>query len=220
MGHDTNITVGEKDKRYSRHLSAAMITGMVLAVFMYHLRDYITPVINSYDICQSDRILEVSSWLFQRINAHCREIIYTSVGNHTGADIAVIIDLHSGLIFIYMLSLNIAIIMHTTTDEYLEILKIRWRKISSKSHSTLMIILPFCLVFFFFVSEDFYFGHPLIPEEGANYLTRSNSILHSSTGFGAVTQIFQAFAVSIVPQGVYAFWVLVKEDMAKDRGAS
>lgn len=220
MGHDTDITVGKKDKRYSRHLGTATITGIILAAVTYHLQDYITPVIDSYDICQSDRILEVSSWLFPRINAHCNELIYTSAGNHESAGVAIIIDLYSGLFFLYMLSFNFSILVHTTTDEYSEIMKRRWYKTSSKSHSTLMIIFPFALVLLFFISEDFYFGHPLIPEEDANYLSRSISILHSSTGFGAVTQIFQASAVSVIPECVYGFWALVKEDMAKDRGAS
>lgn len=119
-----------------------------------------------------------------------------------------------------MISINIAILMYTTTDEYLEIVKKRWHKVSSKNHATMIIILPFWLILLFFISEGWYFGHPLIPEEGAYYLTRSMSILHSPTGFGAAMQILIATVVSSAPEYVYIFWALVKEDMAKDRGTS
>ena len=220
MGHDTGITEEKRVKRYSRHLGVASVTGIVLAVLIYHLQDYITPVIDSYDICKIDGILGVTSWLFPRINIHCNEILYAEAGNHTSADIVVIIDLFSGGFFIYLLSINVAILKHTTTDGYLKIVKKRWHKFSSKNHSTMMIIIPFWLVLLFFISGGLYFGYPLIPEDDASYLTRSVSILHSPTGFGAATQVFIAIVVSSAPEYVYIFWILVKEDMAKDRGTS
>ena len=96
MGHDTGVTEEKRVKRHSRHLGVASVTGIVLVVLIYHLQDYITPVIDSYDICKIDGILGVTSWLFPRINTHCNEILYAEAGNHTSADIVVIIDLFSG----------------------------------------------------------------------------------------------------------------------------
>ena len=207
-------------KRHSRHLNIAIITGITLAVLIYNLQDYITPIVESHDICKNDNIIEISSWLLPRINAHCNEILYMSAGNHESADIAIIIDLYSGVIAVYLTLVNIAYLMYARPDIYLEITKARWYKITSKNHATLLVVLPFSLVVLFFIIRGFYFGHPLIPEEGAGYLTRSMSILHSHIGFGAATQIFLATAVSVFPGAAYAFYVVVKEDMAKDRGTN
>lgn len=82
MGHDTGITGEKRVKRYSRHLGVATITGIILAVLIYHLQDYITPVIDSYDICKSNGILGVSSWLFQELiliatNFSIQELVIT-----------------------------------------------------------------------------------------------------------------------------------------------
>ncbi|MCY4503620.1 MAG: hypothetical protein OXE57_18945 [Alphaproteobacteria bacterium] len=220
MDHDTDITEEKRAKRYSRHLGVATITGVVLSILIYHLQNYITPVINSHDICENDEVLGVSSWLFPRIVAHCNEILYTGIGNHKSADIAVIIDFFLGIFLVYMLSMNVAMLMHTTTYGYLKRLKRRWYRISSKNHATLMIISPFWLVLLFFICEGLYLGYPLLPEEDSHYMTRSMSILYSPIGFGAATQILVAAVVSSTPEYVYMFWILVKEDMAKSRGTS
>ena len=217
MTHETSVTEEEKDKRHFRRLNITTITGIILAVLIYNLQDYITPIIESHDICKSDEITEISLWIFPRVNTHCNEILYTSTGSHPHAGIAVIIDLYTGGFVIYLLSISVAFITRTKPDEYLELVKTRWYKSMSKNHATLMILLPFSLIILFFVAEGLYFGYPLVPDENTGYLTRSMSILHSEIGFGAATQIFPAVAVSIIPETTYMFYVLVKEDMTRTK---
>ena len=217
MFRETEIVEGTKAKRHSRHLTITSIIGIALAIFIYNLQDYVTPFVQSNDICKSDNILEISLWILPRVNAHCNELLHTVAGNHKSANIAIVIDLYVGGVFVYMISINIAHLMSVSADEYLNTIKGRWHKISKKSHSTLLIISPFLLIFMFFSFEAFYYGHPLMPEEGDRYVTRSFSILHSHIGLGAATQICAAFTASCSPHIVYMLWLLIKEDMKRGR---
>ena len=187
---------------------------------MYNLQDYITPIVNSHEICIDDNILEISSWALPRINAHCQQIIYSEVGGHSSADIAIIIDLFSGAVFLYMLTVNFIHLMYMKGEDYLTIVKNRWYKITSKNHFYIAMIIPFLLVFLVFMFQDLYFGSPLISLPDAGRLTRVSAMLYSPIGFGAACQVFPAIILSYTAEYLYIFWVIVKEDMTRDRGTS
>ena len=216
MADETCVTDGGIAKRHFRHTTVVTITGAIVAILIYNLQDHITPIVESHDICNNDSIIGIFSWLFPRINAHCYEIFYTDTGSHESADVAIIIDLYVGGFFVYILSTNIIYLMRIKENRYLSDVKTRWYDVTSKSHFTLMVILPFSLIIFLLIFEGFYSGDLLIPEEDVYYLTRSLSILHSHIGFGAMTQVFQAVAASFLPEAVYMLYVLVREDMTND----
>ena len=213
MFHKTCTTEERKAKHHSRHVTVSSMVGMALAILMYNCQDYISPIVRSNEICGSDSILGITSWLFPRVNAHCHEILYTSVGNHERADIAIVIDLYVGGFFIYMLSINVVYLMHAKGDLHLNAFEARLHKVT-KNQSIPWIVILLGLVVLAFVFESFYFGYPLIPEEGSGYLNRSTSMFYSEIGFGAITQILIATAAAWGPEMVYLMWLLARKQMA------
>lgn len=78
---------------YFKDVRDGMIVSGTISVMIYFARGLISPIVNSYDICNNERLVESSWWYIPKIAIHCPEILTLDVEEYPGAEVAIIVDI-------------------------------------------------------------------------------------------------------------------------------
>ena len=72
------------------------------AAILFNLQNTIVPVIDSFDLCDTPAVIDISSWIFPKLVAHCDLITNTGLRNHPRAGVAILLDLYFVLVFLIL----------------------------------------------------------------------------------------------------------------------
>ena len=142
-------------KRINRIHSYGMCVAAFLVASVYILRDYITPLVDSYDICTTSRMYDVFNWIFPKIVFHCDFITAYSRQYYPEFYVVILIDILVaivGILFVVYFCINLKAV---TVDDLKIVRQVQKNKNWRLWFGAISYFLVFAILFFFtFVHMD------------------------------------------------------------------
>lgn len=178
-------------------------TAIVVAILIFGLQDYITPVAGSQDLCNSDRVLGISDWVIPKVLAHCEQIARTDPVEYPSMDIAIVLDLWNVVCFGLYLIYTIYRLTKVMEADLYSGLKRKWKGKPPPAGDTIAR----------------YFGGPLLFLYAAHYTFISSPLTHADaiTGFDSSLSVvfgaaYQAMFAIAAPFFLFITIVFLRMD--------
>ena len=156
----------------------------ILAALLYRYQDLVTPIVDSYDFCDDNTVMDLSEWIFPKIVAHCEAIGRGDLKIHPSSDIVIVIDIFVVLCFFLFLLLRIIIACKVPPD-----MSSKPAVKMASNRNKFWLYLAMAIAIFLICIYYIFFWMDIVPS-GSSPFSRMSSMFHTSWGFGPAMQVF------------------------------